>query len=325
MRGVQRALQGALLSLWLAGSCAVMAQPQVATPTDGLNVLQAQPVSQVEPPPVAATPVALQSLFPKLTGRVVDTAQLLTPSAALYLTQMLERLEQSTTDQVVVVTVPSLGGYSIEEFGVELGRHWGIGQKDKNNGVLLLVARDDRKVRIEVGYGLEGPLNDISAAMIIQNSIIPYFKDDLYSSGIIAGTTSIVRLLGPAADRMMVYHTADKGWLANIDWFGVVRVLFFTVLIGIPFAVFAWSWRDEGDPFRPKSKEQKAAEKAAKKAAKKEAALREARTPKPDKSWSFSFGSSGPRDIDSITSSSSSSSFSGGGGSFGGGGASGSW
>lgn len=86
---------------------------------------------QVEPAPATATAVPLESLFPKLTGRVVDTAQMLTPSAQVYLTQMLERLEQSTTDQVVVVTVPSLGGYSIEEFGLQLGRHWGIGQRTR--------------------------------------------------------------------------------------------------------------------------------------------------------------------------------------------------
>nr|BFD40135.1 hypothetical protein FFPRI1PSEUD_16340 [Pseudomonas sp. FFPRI_1] len=307
MRGVQRALRGALLSLWLVSGGALMAQPAVATPTEGLAS------SQAEPRTASPATAPIESLFPKLTGRVVDTAQLLTPSAQVYLTQMLERLEQSTTDQVVVVTVPSLGGYSIEEFGLQLGRHWGIGQKDKNNGVLLLVAKDERKVRIEVGYGLEGRINDIWAHFIIDDSIIPYFKDDLYSSGIIAGTTSIVRLLEPDSSRILVHRSVEKNWFQQIDWMLWFKVVFYSVFVGLPLAGFFVSWRDGGDSAgngRPYASD--------------DSPRREPRAERDSGSSSSSFNWF-DSDSSSSSSSSDSGSFSGGGGSFGGGGASGSW
>ncbi|NBF12762.1 TPM domain-containing protein [Pseudomonas sp. Fl4BN1] len=307
MRGVQRALQGALLSLWLVSGGALMAQPAVATPTDGLAVSQAAPQA------ASPAPVPIESLFPTLTGRVVDTAQLLTPSAQVYLTQMLERLEQSTTDQVVVVTVPSLGGYSIEEFGLQLGRHWGIGQKDKNNGVLLLVAKDDRKVRIEVGYGLEGRIDDIWAHLIINDSIIPYFKDELYSSGIITGTTSIVRLLEPNSTRMLAHRWVVQSWYQQIEWMWWFKLVFFSVFVGVPLAGLLLSRRDDGEAAgdgRPYTSD--------------ESPKRESKAERDSSSSSSSFDW-----FDSSSSSSSSSSdsdsFRGGGGGFGGGGASGSW
>ncbi|MBK5550909.1 TPM domain-containing protein [Pseudomonas sp. TH03] len=298
MGGVQRVLQSTLLSLWLVSSCAVMAQQQAPTPTDGLALRQAQPVSQVEPKPVAATAEPLESLFPQLTGRVVDTAQLLTPSAVLYLQQMLERLEQSTSDQVVVVTVPSLGGYSIEEFGVQLVRHWGIGQKDKNNGVLLLVARDERKVRIEVGSGLEGQINKMWAGYIINESIVPYFKDDLYSSGIIAGTTSIVRMLVPTDVPRVVSRSVERSWLELIDWVWWVKAVFFIVFLGILVAAFLGSWREkeyfpsETDKYTPDDEDD-------------DSLLRRESKADQESSWSWSWSSSSS-DVDDSSSSSSS-------------------
>ena len=93
--------------------------------------------------------------FPALSGRVVDNADLLTGAEEAELTRALEALETASTDQLVVVTLPTLQGYEIEEYGYQLGRHWGIGQKDKDNGVLLIVAPNERKVRIEVGRRLE--------------------------------------------------------------------------------------------------------------------------------------------------------------------------
>src|SRR5216684_3236069 len=94
--------------------------------------------------------------FPALSGRVVDEANILDQAGRAALTNKLAELEAKTTDQLVVVTLKSLQGTSIDDFGVQLGRRWQIGQKDKNNGVLMIVAPNERKVRIEVGYGLEG-------------------------------------------------------------------------------------------------------------------------------------------------------------------------
>ncbi len=140
--------------------------------------------------------------FSKLDGRVVDQANLLSADVKGDLIRLLEQHEQETSNQVVVVTVKSLQGYAIEEFGYQLGRHWGIGQKDKNNGVILLVAPNERKVRIEVGYGLEGVLTDALSRNIIETVILPKFRKDDYQTGISEGAGSIVNaLLGTYTQR----------------------------------------------------------------------------------------------------------------------------
>ena len=139
---------------------------------------------------------AAQTLsFPALTGRVVDDAGVLDASTTTALTQSLAELEQKTTDQLVVVTLKSLQGTSIEDYGYQLGRRWQIGQKDKNNGVLLIVAPNERKVRIEVGYGPEGTLTDAVTKLIIENSILPRFKVADYAGGIKRGVEDIVQVL----------------------------------------------------------------------------------------------------------------------------------
>jgi uncharacterized protein len=139
---------------------------------------------------------AAQSLtFPALTGRVVDEAGLLDDASRAALTQSLAALEQKTTDQLVVVTLQTLQGTSIEDYGYQLGRRWQIGQKDKNNGVLLIVTRNERKVRIEVGYGLEGILTDAVTKLIIENSIMPRFKVADFSGGIKRGAEDIIQVL----------------------------------------------------------------------------------------------------------------------------------
>ncbi|MCR6555155.1 TPM domain-containing protein, partial [Aeromonas sp. CPF2-S1] len=114
--------------------------------------------------------------FPALTGRVVDEANLMSRKQAHQLAQQLAVFEKRSGVQLVVVSIDTLAGDTIEEYGYQLGRHWGIGQKGKNNGVLLIIAQDERKVRIEVGYGLEGALPDAIAANIIQTRILPAFK-----------------------------------------------------------------------------------------------------------------------------------------------------
>ncbi|MFW0754542.1 TPM domain-containing protein [Pseudomonas sp. H11T01] len=134
--------------------------------------------------------------FPALTGRVVDNAQMIEPSVREQLTQQLTAHEQATGEQVVVVTLPDLQGTSIEDFGYQLGRYWGIGQKDKNNGALLIVARDERKLRIEVGYGLEERLTDAQTSVIIHQVITPAFKTGNFSKGISDGVAAMLVVLG---------------------------------------------------------------------------------------------------------------------------------
>jgi uncharacterized protein len=140
--------------------------------------------------------LASEPKYPPLTGRVVDDAGVLSASTQSQLTDMLATHERATGQQVVVVTLDSLQGYTIEDYGYQLGRYWGIGQKGKNNGVILIVAPKEHKVRIEVGYGLEGTLTDATSRTIIENYILPSFKRGDFNAGVMAGTTSILSVLG---------------------------------------------------------------------------------------------------------------------------------
>jgi uncharacterized protein len=138
---------------------------------------------------------AAELQFPQLTGRVVDEAGLLTPAERQSLTETLKAHEEATGNQVVVVTVRSLQGTPIEDYGYRLGRFWGIGQQGKDNGVLLIVAPDEHKVRIEVGYGLEGVLTDATSRVIIEQIMTPAFRSGRFGPGIVAGVGAILKVI----------------------------------------------------------------------------------------------------------------------------------
>ncbi len=129
---------------------------------------------------------------PKLTGRVVDNAHLLSPQAASALDARLAEFERTDSTQVVVLTIPSLEGESLEEYAIKVAQAWGIGQKGRDNGALLLVSKGDRKVRIEVGYGLEGRLTDALSGRIIDYAIVPSFKAGKFDAGIENGVSAII-------------------------------------------------------------------------------------------------------------------------------------
>jgi uncharacterized protein len=155
---------------------------------------------------------------------------------------MLAQHEQQTGNQVVVATIKSLQGTSIEDYGYQLGRAWGIGQKGTNNGALLLVAPNERQVRIEVGYGLEGQLTDAQSKLIIENLILPEFRKGDFNAGVLAGTTTLLRVLG--GDVSAVPRQADDG---NSD--KLLEALLILALLGI----FIWlrlSTRGLGGPGR---------------------------------------------------------------------------
>jgi uncharacterized protein len=130
--------------------------------------------------------------FPALTSRVVDEAGILSSQVEAELSAQLAAHEQSTTNQIVVVTLPSLQGYDIADFANQLFRHWGLGQKGRNNGVLLIVVPNERKLRIEVGYGLEGALTDAESHSIIERAIKPAFRQGNYEQGIRAGVGAVL-------------------------------------------------------------------------------------------------------------------------------------
>ncbi|KQM47162.1 methanol dehydrogenase [Sphingomonas sp. Leaf208] len=134
---------------------------------------------------------ATAQTFPKFTGFVVDTANVIPPDQEAALTKRLDDLQKTTGNQLVVATVPDLEGYPIEDYGNRLIRSWGVGLKDANNGAILLVAPNDRKVRIEVGYGLEPVLTDAFSSVVINQQILPRFKAGDIPGGIVAGTNAV--------------------------------------------------------------------------------------------------------------------------------------
>jgi uncharacterized protein len=130
-----------------------------------------------------------------LTGRVVDDAHVLSPATIAALDTKLADLEQKSTIQLVVATVPDLGGDEIEPYANALFREWKLGQKDKNNGVLFLIAPNQHRMRIEVGYGLEGTLTDATSKLIIANAAAPRFKAGDYNGGVTRAVEDIVTAL----------------------------------------------------------------------------------------------------------------------------------
>jgi len=184
----------------------------------------------------AAPALAAEPNFPLLTGRVVDEAGILNSATIKILTDMLAKHEQATGEQIVVVTLKSLQGYAIEDFGYRLGRHWGIGQKDKNTGAILIAVPSEHKVRIEVGYGLEGKLTDAISSTIIQDDILPSFRRGDFNAGVIAGAASILSVLrggsvsGTEADTTSSAPpsamSTDSGWS-----FPAMMAIFFIFII----------------------------------------------------------------------------------------------
>lgn len=134
---------------------------------------------------------ATAQTFPKFTGFVVDAANVIPPEQEAALTQRLDALQKASGNQLVVATVPDLQGYPIEDYGYRLLRSWGVGLKDVNNGAILLVAPNERKVRIEVGYGLEPVLTDAFSSVVINQQVLPRFKAGDMAGGIVAGANAV--------------------------------------------------------------------------------------------------------------------------------------
>ncbi|HTW34148.1 MAG TPA: TPM domain-containing protein [Rhizomicrobium sp.] len=191
---------------------------------------------------VIALPAAAAPTFPPLTGRVVDDAGILSDQTKAQLTSMLAQQEKQTGDQVVVATLKSLQGYEIEDYGYQLGRAWGIGQKGKDNGALLIIAPNEHKMRIEVGYGLEGQLTDAQSKLIIAEIITPYFKRGDYDAGVVAGTSAILKAIGGATINPDEY--APPGEMSarhqNPIGAGIIPILLLIVLFWIGGARFLW-------------------------------------------------------------------------------------
>jgi uncharacterized protein len=184
--------------------------------------------------PGPATAAALK--FPPLTGRVVDDAHILSPQIQADLTQKLAGLEAQTHHQLVVATVASLQGDEIEDYGYQLGRAWGVGQKGVNDGVILIVAPAEHKVRIEVGYGLEGVMTDALSSVIIQTRILPKFKAGDIPGGVVDGTDAIIAQLALPDDQAKANVAAAAAQPARVVHHGAsplsgIPVLFIILFI----------------------------------------------------------------------------------------------
>jgi len=183
--------------------------------------------------------------FPALTGRVVDDAHILSDATRASLTEKLAALEASNSRQLVVVTVPSLGGYEISDYGYQLGRAWGIGQKKMNNGVLFIIAPTEHKTRIEVGYGLEPILTDAFSSVIIQTQVLPKFRSGDFNGGVTAGTDALIQQLSletSEAEKRAAAAAQQRGDDVQMDGPSIAALVIFLIIGFIFFRYFGGWW-----------------------------------------------------------------------------------
>lgn len=193
-----------------------------------------------------AVAASAQQAVPDLTGRVVDRADLLSDHAEVALTALLAEHEAETSNQVAVLTVPSLEGEPVESFAVRVATAWELGTAARDNGVLLLVAVSDRALRIEVGAGLEETLTDALSGRIIRNEIVPRFREENYEAGVRAGVEAIVDVLTGAYEEPLAAGPGGSGVedvvaavITWAIWLGFLTFVAF-ILVRVLFALPAW-------------------------------------------------------------------------------------
>jgi uncharacterized protein len=183
---------------------------------------------------------AQETRFPSPKGFVNDYANVLSGDAKLKLESFLAQFEQKTTAEITVVTVNTTSPLTIEQYAVELFGKWGIGKKGKDNGILLLVASADRKVRIEVGYGLEGAVTDLQSKVIIQDFIVPNFRKGDYDQGVTSAAVVLAKIVADEYDVKLDFekqgmrvpvHTRRKGSPLG----SLFTLLFFILIFGFRF------------------------------------------------------------------------------------------
>jgi uncharacterized protein len=198
-----------------------------------------------------ATPVAAQT-FPPLTGRIVDQAHLLSPAQVADLTSKSEALEAQSGRQFVVATVTSLEGYPIEDYAYRLGRFWKIGSAKNNDGVVLVVAPNERKVSIATGYGAGGFMTDAMSGIIIREAILPHFKQNPpdYGGGIVAGADAIIKQMSlPPEEAQKNVAAAEQAQKQRQHSGGnPLPVIFWAMIIG--FVLLSMARRAGGRRYR---------------------------------------------------------------------------
>jgi uncharacterized protein len=192
---------------------------------------------------LALGPASAQT-FPRLSGRVVDTAGLLSGADRAALEERLRDHEERSGNQIVVATIRSLEGTTIEDYANRLYRAWGLGTRERDNGVLLLVAPNERKVRIEVGYGLEGTLTDALSSVIIATAITPRFRQNDYAGGLRAGVDGILSVLAGDTEEWQPRPKVRDDSRTSID--PVTAIILFLILVFIVSRLMS-----RGGPRRP--------------------------------------------------------------------------
>ena len=147
---------------------------------------------------------------PPLKGRVNDYAGMMSPATERLLEATLQRFEEAESTQLVVLTIPTLAGDALEDFSIRVAEQWKIGRKERDNGVILVVAKAERKLRIEVGYGLEGRLTDAVSGRIIRNVIVPEFKAGRFEQGIVNGVNAMIQVVQGEYEGVQGGHDAPQ-------------------------------------------------------------------------------------------------------------------
>ncbi|MDR6874756.1 uncharacterized protein J2Y55_005794 [Bosea sp. BE125] len=178
---------------------------------------------------------AADPAYPALTGRIVDGAKLIAPEARQRIEAKIKAHEDKAGDQLVVATVPSLQGIGIEDFANGLFRFWKLGEKPRNNGVLFIVAPNERKVRIEVGYGLEGALTDALSKVIITTAVAPKFKTGDFAGGIEGGVDAILTILSGDAEEWQRRALVRDDESSPAETLAVILVMVFIFILVVAF------------------------------------------------------------------------------------------
>ncbi|RHW19330.1 TPM domain-containing protein [Sphingomonas gilva] len=199
-------------------------------------------------------PAHAQTFPQRTTEPVVDAANIIPPDQEAELSGLLDRFEEEKGQQFVVATVPSLEGRTIEDYGYRLGRAWGIGRQGVDDGVILLVAPNEKKVRIEVGYGLTPVLTAQLSGLIVREQILPRFRDGDMPGGIRAGADAILeqlRLPAPQAEarakRILAEREAEE---SDVNWFAIIFWLVVIAFIVVPMIAAAARGAKGGKRYR---------------------------------------------------------------------------
>lgn len=179
---------------------------------------------------LVSAPAFADPNFPALTGRVVDAAGILSADEQVILGNKLQALEEKSGHQVAVATVPSLEGYDIADYANRLFRTWKLGDKTANDGVLILLAPTERKVRIEVGYGLEGDMTDAISSVIINHDMIPLFKGGNWEGGLSLGIDDVEKVIG-GDGQQIVQRVQNQSAPAIEDWIPIIIFIFIVFII----------------------------------------------------------------------------------------------